>query len=256
MKNMISIVIIEYHSLIDVENCILSFKNQRRELNLEFIVSSNSLYNIEKQLELQQKYNDVIWAFNLENGGFAYAMNCGAKLAHSSIILCVNSDTRMVRGLKEMYDYAVKHDCVGIIAPKIVNENGILQDSCREYLSISSFVMRHCKRIFKNKSVILSKNIDYNSVQSVDWVIGAFMMIKKDVFDMVNGFDDNYFLYCEDADLCGKVKKKGKYVIYYPDAEIIYEGTRAARYSYKYFKIFIKSLVRFWYKNGWFKCNY
>lgn len=255
MEKAISIIIIEYFCLSDVDNCISLYMNRYSNLNLEFIVSSNSQYDLNEQLELREKYKDkdVLWIFNLKNGGFAYAMNCGAKLAHSPILIFTNPDVQIGDRLKEMYSFILSHSDVGIVAPRIIDEFGELQDSCRCYLSVGNFVIRHIRRGVRKDAVVLTKGINYSQNQSVDWVIGAFMMVKRDVFELVGGFDDCYFLYCEDADLCARIKESGYHIIYYSATTAIYKGTRSARKSYKYFKVFVKSLFRYWNKNGYFK---
>ena len=89
-----------------------------------------------------------------------------------------------------------------------------------------------------------------NEPMIVDWVIGAFMLTKKEYFDMVGGFDYNrYFMYVEDMDLCHELKLKGLDTVYYPLVSAQYVGTRAARNNKKYTKIFIHSLFGYWKKN-------
>ena len=87
-------------------------------------------------------------------------------------------------------------------------------------------------------------------VTEVDWGIGAFMMMPRKAYEAVQGLDDGYFLYCEDMDICKRMQLNGYSVIYYPNAEIVYEGTRSARKSKKYARIFLQSLFRYWGKFG------
>ena len=75
-------------------------------------------------------------------------------------------------------------------------------------------------------------------------------MISKKAYEAVCGMDEKYFLYCEDMDLCKKIHDKGYKVIYYPDAVVVYEGTRSARKSLKYACIFLSSLLHYWSKFG------
>ena len=139
-----------------------------------------------------------------------------------------------------------KHDTIGIIAPKIINVKGEVQDSFRDFITPMNFVERHMKRIlgYKQRNELTEFPIN------VDWVIGAFMMISRKAYETVRGLDEHYFLYCEDMDLCKRMHLKGYDVVYYPMVEIEYEGTRSARRSLKYAGIFLQSLFRYWRKFG------
>lgn len=241
----VSFVIVEYFSIEDIEGCIPSIIANYSDNAYEIIISSNSLYEVEIQHAIQMKYTKYKWIFNTKNGGFAYAMNQGLQAAIGDILIILNPDVRVRFGLCEMVKYMYENHRVGAIAPKIVNKNGIVQDSYRDFITPLNFVFRHMRR-FLNRD----NSLDIKEPISVDWVIGAFVMMSKEVYSYVNGLDDNYFLYCEDMDLCKRIKQRGYEVIYFPYAEVEYEGTRSARHSVKYAFIFLKSLCRFWRKFG------
>ena len=78
----------------------------------------------------------------------------------------------------------------------------------------------------------------------------SFMMMPRQAYEVVKGLDEYYFLYCEDMDFCKRIQLEGFSVVYYPESEIEYEGTRSARRSLKYACIFFKSLLRYWTKFG------
>lgn len=83
-----------------------------------------------------------------------------------------------------------------------------------------------------------------------DWVIGAFMMCRRDFYEKVGGLSDDYFMYCEDMDWCKRAQLAGYSVVYFPETIIQYKGTRAARKSWKYAKIHLHSLLTYWRKYG------
>ena len=144
-----------------------------------------------------------------------------------------------------MINYMESHPDVGMIAPQLVDEKGVVQDSYRKTITPWNFVWRHVERFM---------HIEHEQKQTepkvVDWVIGAFMLTKKKYFDMVGGFDyKTYFMYVEDMDLCHELKLKGLKTVYYPLATSQYVGTRAARSNKKYTKIFLQSLFGYWKKN-------
>lgn len=106
-------------------------------------------------------------------------------------------------------------------------------------------MVRHLSRV--RGQATLKK---YDEPVEVDWVCGAFMMMSRTSYESTKGLDEGYFLYCEDMDLCNRMWLGGYKVVYYPMAEIEYEGTRSARHSWKYALIFFKSLLKYWRKFG------
>lgn len=242
----ISFIIVEYNSVEDVLVCQSSIVEQVPSGWLyEIIVSSNSLYLPVKQRSLIAQNSTLKWVFNEKNGGFAYAMNRGLAAASGDILVIMNPDVKLKSDVRKMLDYLCFHHEVGVIAPKIVNSKGEIQDSFRDFVTPINFIKRHITRMYACDEIGVG-----SLPEQVDWVIGAFMMMPRQVYELVNGLDEHYFLYCEDMDLCKRIHQKGYYVIYYPEVEIEYEGTRSARKSWKYAVIFLKSLLRYWGKYG------
>lgn len=242
----ISFIIVEYHSINEILICYRSIlENIPQSLGFEIIISSNSVYSIDEQTNLKETYNTLKWVFNEKNGGFAYAMNQGLKVAIGEVMVIMNPDVRIVQKIDDMFQYLQQQSKVGIIAPQIKNADGIIQDSFREFITPMRFIVRHLRRVLKKDTF----KIPVGPVE-VDWVIGAFMMMSREAYEVVKGLDEQYFLYCEDMDICKRMQLSGYSVLYYPKAIITYEGTRSARYSKKYACIFFQSLFRYWRKFG------
>lgn len=212
-----SYIIIEYHSLDDVRK----FNYSIIEEDAEIIVSSNSLYTKEEQMKIIAQFPSLIWVFNIKNGGFAYGMNEGLKIAKGDILVVMNPDVKFKNSIEPMVNYLQNHREVGIIAPKIVDEKGIIQDSFRHFITPWGFILRHIGRI-KEKGELHVK--DYQEPIYGDWVIGAFMMCRRDFYEKVGGLCDDYFMYCEDMDWCKRAYIAGYNVVYFPDTIIEYKG--------------------------------
>jgi GT2 family glycosyltransferase len=252
MKKTVSIIVIEYNSLDEIYSCIQNIRQGFQLIEHEIIVSSNSVYSEDKKKSIEQKCFDVKWIFNKNNNGFAYAMNRGLEVATGKYLVISNSDIVIKQGMKNMIDFFESHKEIGAIAPQIVDKSNIIQDSCRPYITVTDFITRHLKRFITNKEIISQKKFDYNKIQTVDWVIGAFIMVKRDVYKLTQGLDEQYFLYVEDMDWCVRIRQNGYEIVYFPNAVIEYAGTRAARNSFKYAKIFTNSIFRYWKKFGFF----
>lgn len=247
---MISIVIIEYNSLDDIQKCIKSIKQRCSDIDFEIIVSSNSCYPFDKQEEILRELTDVRWCFNERNGGFAYGMNQGLKKAIGDYLVIMNPDVIIKGSLSVLTDFLKSHKEVGAIAPLIVGHNGEIQDSCRRFVTPWRFIKRQLRRKLTHEVSVRSEKFDYSKTQTVDCVIGAFIMVTREVYQRVGGLDDKYFMYAEDIDWCTRIWKAGYKVVYCPKVKVEYEGSRNARNNIKYAKIFIKSHIKYWKKHG------
>lgn len=246
----VSIVIVEYNSLDELQRCAESLqKGFSREV--ELISSSNSCYPEEQWDEIKSQFPQFKWSFNEKNGGFAYAMNQGLKLATGDYLIIANPDCVFIEKLDEMVSFLQQHPEIGAIAPQIVDECGEIQDSCRHYISVQSFIWRQIRRKLTGQEVLLNTRVDYSKVQTVDWVIGAFIMVSRAVYDKTGGLSDDYFMYAEDMDWCTRIRLAGWEVVYYPKVKIQYKGTRSARKNTGSARIFINSLKTYWKKFGY-----
>lgn len=246
----LSIVIVEYHSLEEIDKYLRKVSGLN---DIEVIVSSNSMYSKTEKEDILKKHTGCIWQFNEKNGGFAYAMNNGLAVATGDILVISNPDCSIQHGLKDMAEFLTTHPEVGAIGPKIVDDENNIQDSCRSYVTLPSYIMRQVKRILFKKDSVLDSKFDYNSVQTVDWIIGAFIMVTREVYKKTGGLCDDYFMYAEDLDWCTRIRQAGYEIVYYPKAQIVYKGTRSARSSWKYMKIFLKSHFLYWKRFGYLK---
>jgi len=239
----ISVVLLEYHSVDEIKTAVDSIRKFDKEC--EIVVSSNSLYSAEERSKAISASNEVKWTFNRENGGFGYGMTMGAKVAKGDYIVFLNSDVILQDDFNSMIDYMETNKNVGMIAPQLVDINGKVQDSYRKTITPWNFLLRHVERFLH-----IEHNMKRFQPIIVDWVIGAFMLTKREYFNMVGGFDyKTYFMYVEDMDLCHELKLKGYDTVYYPLSTAQYVGTRAARKNIKYTKIFLRSLFGYWEKN-------
>lgn len=250
----LSIVIVEYHSVDEICSCVDRIFS-KLSLPFEIIVSSNSCYTQAEQEKVQTSEPRVKWLFNEQNGGFAYAMNKGLKASCGEYVVIMNSDCMVNSDMEDMVAFMRRHPDVGVVGPKIHDEEGNLQDSARSYVSLPHFVWRQIKRMMFHRVCVLNSHMDYDKTQTVDWVIGAFMMVSREAYVKTGGLDDCFFMYAEDLDWCTRIRQAGFEVVYYADSEIIYKGTRRARSDMNYAKIFLRSHLLYWKKFG-FVCGY
>jgi len=244
---MVSFIVIEYHSIEEIKGFICSLDHATSGLDYEIIISSNSQYSKEEQTEILSFFPKIVWTFNERNGGFAYGMNEGLKVAKGDILAVVNPDVKIRSSLAPMINYLESNSKVGIVAPKIIDAEGIIQDSFRHFVTPWGFFVRQVGWI-KDKGKLHEKN--FQEPVYGDWVIGAFMVCRRFFYEKVGGLSDDYFMYCEDMDWCKRAHLAGYEVVYFPETVVEYKGTRSARHSWKYAKIHIRSLLTYWRKYG------
>jgi len=185
-------------------------------------------------------------------------MNSGILMSSGKVIVLINPDVLISSGnIRKAFDYLISREDVGIIGPRIVDLNGNVQDSCRKFMGLREFINRMFQRVFQRKNILLYDKFDYTLIQPVDWIIGAFMMAKREALSKVGLLDENYFLYVEDMDWCRRFWDSGFKVVYFPEIEVIYTGDRKStsiiisnRVLNKYVFYHVKSYLRFLWKNG------
>ncbi len=222
---MVSVIIINYNNIELLKNCLLSIIKYHKIENLEIIIVDNS--SQEKSIEDIFTIYPKIKLIKLdENVGFGCANNIAARQAKGEILLFLNNDTLFIENSIDKIEkvFAIDED-IGVLGPKLLNDDYSFQLSAGKLPNILQEFKDKLIYFFYRKSKVVKKileNFFFNKKMEVDWVTGACMMVKKELFYSINGFDENIFLYFEDKDLCARIRKKNKKVIYYPETSVIH----------------------------------
>ncbi len=231
----LSCIIVNYQNNKSLKDCLDSIYQTIEEIDFEVIIIDNSEKGPILQ-SLKEIYPKVQIIYNPTNVGFSKANNQAAKIARGEFLFILNPDTILKEQAgNTMFRYIRSNMEIGALGPKVVNFDGSLQYSCRRYPNLwtglfnrySIFSRLLPKNRFTNRYLML--DFDHNETLSVDWLSGCCLMIPKSVFEEVNGFDENYFLFNEDVDLCRMVHQTGKKVIYFPEAKIIHKVSTSNR---------------------------
>lgn len=191
--------------------------------------------------------------------------NIGFGAAHNKIIpkienyatyhLILNPDVFFKKGVIENLILQLEKDkTVGMIAPKVLFPSGKHQYSCRRYPSILELIIRRfsfLKPIFRK--VIFNGEYRMNDLSKpffADYLTGCFQLYKTADFVKVNGFDERYFLYMEDVDICKKIDAIGKRKLYYPETEIVHVLKQGSSKNLKLFFFHISSAIKYFLKWG------
>jgi hypothetical protein len=238
------------HNFTDVGECPKNNKNNYEIIYVDNCSSDDSLAYV------RANYPETKIIENTKPLGFGENNNNGVKASIGEYVAIINPDIEIrSNSLYILIDYLKNHPDVGIVAPKLLNPDGTIQYSARGFINLKRLVAR-CLTFGKDKSnntVVndyLCKNIDLSLVQPVDWLMGAALLLRRDKYIELNGFDTDYFLYMEDEDLCYRSWKAGYPVVYNPKAEMVHNHQRASSRIGKKMWIHMKSMCTFFRKNG------
>ena len=204
----LSVIIVSYNNPDVLMNTISTLFDKLKSADFEIIVVDNA--SAERNVELiKQKFGQVKLIENSSNRGFAAACNQGAQSSKGDYLLFVNSDIIFLGDpIPELLETFKIYNDVGIVGCKLLNQDGSVQ---RSYYSKPTLLKRFLDLSGLKKILIQYSTNDLREKYSeVDIIKGAFLLIQKDLFDELSGFDENYFMYVEDVDLSYRAQKMGK----------------------------------------------
>lgn len=223
------------------------FKEDLDGWKLNIIVVDNLSYD--KPHRIKDPFPEVRLILNNENRGFGSAINQALTHCRSKYIILLNPDSLVSKGFFEnCYQFMEQNNGVGIMGPMIANEDGSIQGSARAFPTpLTALFGRNTllTKLFPKNSIskanILNLNRSSNATMEVDWVSGACMVLRREVMLAVGGFDERFFLYWEDADLCHRIRDAGWRVIYNPAARMTHfvgksSNTRPIFANYQFHK--------------------
>jgi len=258
-KVMISVIIVTFNSENFIRSCIKSVISSFKRENYEIIVVDNCSNDNTVKI-LYEEFKQVRLIRFTKNKGFAYANNVAFERSKGEYITLLNPDTIVTEGsLEKMAECLSKNDDVGMVGAKLKNFDGSLQLSCRRfpnYLNVFFGRKSVLRNIFPGNPIskdFMLENLDYDKLQDVDWMMGAAVMLKRDLVEKIGLFDEDYKLFVEDTDLCFRIRKAGKRVVFLPDAVVFHyhgasvkEGFSKAQvyHNIGMFNFFKKNFIR------------
>lgn len=232
-----------------INSAIYTIKN----IEFEIIVVDNST---EKKNIIVSNNEKVFVKTIAQNKGFGNACNIGAKIAKGEVLLFLNSDTILFKNtVNEVFSFFKQKKKVGAVGVRQLLENGRLDAGCKRAFPKplnSLYYFLGLSKIFPNSKrfgAYQQTFIDEEDIAYVDCISGAFMLIKKKVFAKIGGFDEDYFLYGEDVDLCFRLKKAGFNNIYYGKVSFLHYKNKSGKNSLKVVESFYESMKIFYDKH-------
>ncbi|MBP3041448.1 glycosyltransferase [Bacillaceae bacterium Marseille-Q3522] len=193
-----------------------------------------------------------------ENKGFGFGHNYNLLSSSEKYFLVFNPDIILEKAeIEKMIALLEEERTVSLLVPQIRNQDGTIQHLMRDRVSVFDYFLRFVpfrfiKKLFaKRLASYECRNIPHDRNVDIRIGSGCFMLIRGADFKAINGFDDRYFMYFEDYDLCLEFEKRKKRVVYTPFSSVIHFYERGAHKNTRLFKIFMKSMFQFFQKWGW-----
>ncbi|OGZ60771.1 MAG: hypothetical protein A2919_02430 [Candidatus Spechtbacteria bacterium RIFCSPLOWO2_01_FULL_43_12] len=227
----LSIVIVSYNTRELLGKCLISAKAAIKNLDAEvFVVDNDSRDGTVPYI--REKFPWVIVTENSENVGFSKANNQSLKKAKGKYVLVLNPDTKLMPDtVKKTVQFMETHQEVAVATCRVELEDGQLDKDCRRHFPTPWRALCHFSglaKLFPGSKIFDQYYMGYLSDQKpheIDSCMGAFMMIRKSVLQKVGYFDEDFFFYGEDLDLCWRIKAAGYKIMYFPFTKIIhYKG--------------------------------
>lgn len=222
-KRKLSIVILNFNTGDYLLKCLKSLWSLKEDIQLNIWVVDNG--SVDESLEIARKnFPQLKYLETRENLGFAKGNNLALKEVKDEFVLILNPDTEVLPNtLSTLLHYMEDHPEIGACSPKVELANGQLDWASHRGFPTPLASFKYY--FLKDDKLYHLSNRDFNKPHEVDSLSGAFILTRKKVLDEVGLFDESYFMYAEDLDLCYRIKKSGYKIMYLPQVKIIhYKG--------------------------------
>ncbi len=225
----LSIIIVSYNTKEYLLPCLKSICEKDDGRSQEVIVVDNGSQDGSGG-EVKEKFHFVHLIENKKNLGFAKAANQGLRKASGRYLFLLNPDAQVKRGAIEQFvSFMESHPEAGAAGGQLFNSDGSRQNSIANFPSLATELFNKSLLRWFYPKRFPGKERDYLKPIEVDSVIGACMVVSREVVDQVGLLDEDYFLFLEETDWCFRMKKAGMKIYHIPDAEIIHHQGKSAR---------------------------
>ena len=226
MSPRLAIIIVNFNARDWLEKCLRSIYTQDIARQLEVIVVDSASTD-DSVAMMRREFPCCKCIESQENLGFGRGNNVGAEQSVAPILLFLNPDTEVSTGaLGDLLQFMEEHPDYGAAGGKIFDGDGELERSAGTWPTLSSLILdRMLKRwpVIRNRFEHLAHHHwNFDRLREVGWVTGAYLWIRRDLFERLGGFDRDIFMYYEDVDLCYRLKKLGSQIFFFPGAPIVH----------------------------------
>ncbi|MCX7853027.1 MAG: glycosyltransferase family 2 protein [Caldilineales bacterium] len=263
----VSILIVSWNVRDYLLRCLASLAAGADGLSYEVIVVDNASRD-GTVAAVQAQFPAVRVMANATNRGFTAGNNQALAVARGAFFFLLNPDTEVQPdAIAELHRFLVAHPDVGIVGPRLLYPDGSLQSSRRRFPTLatlfteSTVVQEYLPGLAVFRRYTLA-DVSPDRPQPVDWVVGAAMLVRREVYEQIGGLDEGFFMYAEEMDWCRRAQAAGWKVAYDPAAVVIHHEARSSeqvaaarliyffgsrvRYARKYFGAGWAEALRLW----------
>jgi len=235
----LGIVIVNYNAGGYLRGCLRSLFENAPTAPWEIIVVDNASSDGSPDL-VRQEFQAVRLITSPANSGFAAACNLGARSSSAKYLLFLNPDTLVPpQALDSATAFMEAHEVAGVMGCRTVGRGGRVQPTAYDFPGPARVfgLFSGLNRFFK-----VTRLKGHSKIRQPDYVQGSFLLVRRETFESVGGFDEGFFMYGEDVDLCLRVRRAGKMVYYVPDVTITHYGGGSSPDSLESLEDYIRSL--------------
>ena len=251
----LSVIILNYNVRYFLEQCVLSVQKALENIDSEIIVVDNNSSDDSCEM-MKQRFPNIKLIENKENSGFPKGNNIGVAIAQGEYICILNPDTVVAEDtFIKVLAFAEKQTNLGIVGVKLIDGTGNFLPESKRGVPTPFVAFTKIMGLYKllPNSKMLGKyyaqHLNENQTGTVDILVGAFMVLQRDLYLEVGGFDENCFMYSDDIDLSYMVLKKGKSNYYFHETSVIHYKGESTVKDGTYMKRFQEAMHFFYNKH-------
>ena len=247
IKGQVSAGIVTYNNVSEIISCLNSLIETTKGMNVEIYVLDN--HSSDNTVSVIRKYFPRVHLIeSSENLGFGRGHNEILKRISSEFHMVVNPDIQFTpEVVSKLTAFMCRYPEVGIVTPKIRNADGSEQFLPKRDPKFSYVILSKFRPFYFFRDEYTRADKVFNKPTRILSSTGCFFMIRTDMFRKVNGFDEQFFMYFEDADLSRRVRKKSA-IVFYPNAFVYHAWKRDNTRSFRGIKIFLISMLKYFWK--------
>ncbi len=221
----VSIILVNYNGYEHTRNAVRSITAHTPACEVILVDNNSEGNDVER---LQKECPEIVFIRSERNLGFGGANNLGAGRASQKYLFFLNNDTILTSNVPSTLALLLdERQDVAVAGPALLNPDGSLQMSFGyDPTILNEWRMKKLQRLSKENPARFSDNMKpmMKNGATVDWLTGAALMVRKTVFEELGGFDDSFFMYFEDADLCRRIREKGWKIVFDPSSSLVHVG--------------------------------
>ena len=252
----ISISLVTYNNSKVIEKCINSIFNITNNIDFEIIIIDNNSSDNTVKI-IKNNFKNVKLIKNDKNIGFGAAHNIAIKLGKGKYHLVLNPDIIFTENtIEKLINFMEENSDIGLVSPKIVFPDGTIQYLCKRSpclfdLCVRRFTPGFIQDLFKKRiDYFEMRETGYNKIMDVPYLSGSFMLFRRSILEEIGGFDENFYMYSEDADITQRAAEISR-TVFYPYTSVIHLWERGSHKNIKLLFISLVSTAKYFNKWGW-----